>query len=307
MGVFAMTSLRCNVCDNGSDDGNPKDVVDVRKLVNDVVRKTVRETLRDFGVVSKDDPESSKKESDRSRKILRIVDDVVKRHLKCASPSLRGIHRQVMNLLWIVARRLEREGIPITLEDRSIILKRIWSHFKKAEICSLTRKRYKGGYSKRDTITTVAKKSRMIVEGNSKLVGHVIMILSIGLLYWLSSEIWRLTMIAFAFAITVLAYCGGEYGIIKRVVCHIWGFKRIKRGGYRGKYRIVSPILIFALVVGFWTVMILLGISFKEIIMISIYYIEEVIGSNLLFWVFGYFLIIICYLLLYLKLEKRSI
>ena len=68
---------------------------------------------------------------------MKVVDDVVKEHLKCASPSFREIRRQAMDLFWIVANLLEKEGIPVTPKDQGVILRRIWDHLKKAKVCSL--------------------------------------------------------------------------------------------------------------------------------------------------------------------------
>jgi hypothetical protein len=136
-----MDSFRCNACGEVEyDEGDSKDVVDVGKIVDDLTRETVRETLRDFGVFPKNELErfvdvDSEKKSDRVHKILKIVDDVVQEHLKCASPSFGDIRKQAMVLFWIVARRLENEGIPVTSKDQSIILKRIWSYLNKAKVC----------------------------------------------------------------------------------------------------------------------------------------------------------------------------
>ena len=142
----------CSACDGEKEQ---KEVVDVENIVDRVIeddlgktlesliRETVQETLKDFGVLpnsGSDKPPvkvALEEASDRIHKILKVVDDVVKEHLKCASPSFREIRRQAMDLFWIVANQLEKEGIPVTPKDQGVILGRIWDHLKKAKVCSL--------------------------------------------------------------------------------------------------------------------------------------------------------------------------
>jgi hypothetical protein len=142
----------CSACGGEKEQ---KDAVDVENIVDKVIeddlgetlesliRETVQETLKDFGVFPNSGSDKPPVEvtlegkPDRIHKILEVVDDVVKEHLKCASPSFREIRRQAMDLFWVVANRLEKEGIPVTPKDQGVILRRIWDHLKKAKVCPL--------------------------------------------------------------------------------------------------------------------------------------------------------------------------
>ena len=117
---------------------------DIGDTIESLVRKTVEETLQNYGVLPQSEESENEKESetapeerDRLDNILEIVDEVVKENLHCASPSFKGIRKQAMDLFWLIANRLEKEGIPVTPEDQRIILKRIWDHLKKTKVCPL--------------------------------------------------------------------------------------------------------------------------------------------------------------------------